>query len=385
MIVTPTLLDKVEFTRWATRTFALSAIPAQTLEFLVLEILGRDNARPHNGWTTASYVARKIERSERSVQRAFTQLEGLRLLKRTLTVRGRGGRTWFHVPGIEGANGKLKDLAAAEAKRAHDASPDPVENTTSASHFCGRKYDTDVAENTTPMSYESFLITPSFGKQPSYGARGPAAEPPPAAAGQGFENDGGQEEGTLTRARARLLARLRGLAGKAGLTVGYTFLDHLGPDRVARWLRLQREDSPRASATLVREALELLSDYLAVDPSELAQAVATAPKAERKPKAKPASTSTSTPPPKPPPRPAAYGRPQRSHRPQAGEDDPLGIDRFTGARKDMHDTEALKASIARLNKLGPRLSNEDPSEEKRRAVAEYMARLGRPTPSGPKA
>jgi hypothetical protein len=115
------------------------------------------------------------------------------------------------------------------------------------------------------------------------------------------------EEGQLTLPRARLLARLKGLASKAGHTVGVAFLDHLGPDAVQRLLRHQREGR---DGKLVGEAVKLLAPYLAVDPEELGAAVAA--QEPKPPPPAPPPTPGPTPPPEegePPPSPPPAGPP----------------------------------------------------------------------------
>ena len=110
-------------------------------------------------------------------------------------------------------------------------------------------------------------------------ARGTAAEPdaaPRPVVDEGQEGppaEGlrpGLQEGTL--ARARLLARLNGIAAKAGRKVRAELLHQLGEDRVQRWLRLQRE---RRDAQLVKEAVAVLASWLDVDRKQLGEAVAT--------------------------------------------------------------------------------------------------------------
>ena len=331
-----TLLDKTAFVHAAQDELQLTRIERQVLDTIVFRLLGLGDARPHNAWTTNGVLATAAEASKRTVIRVLDRFEAWGILKRT-SVPGRGGRICLHVPGVVGAAKAYKPAPLGDrlddekpSKRCHQSHLFSVEKVSRVSakrcHRC----------HLNPIDEPVLLERSSFDR-----ARGPAAERPPAGAGPGFENECGQEEGTLTRARARLLARLRGLAGKADLTVGPAFLDHLGPDRVARWLRLQREDSPRASATLVREALELLSDYLTVDPSDLATAVATAPKGDRK--RKPSASS-------PPPKAAAAAPPDQPMpvRP-AFTGPPKAAPAFAGARRAMDDPDALKASIARLN------------------------------------
>ena len=342
-----TLLDKTAFVQAAQDELQLTGIERQVLDTIVFRLLGLDGAKPHNGWTTNGVLATAADTTVRTIRRILGRFEEWGLLKRT-SVAGRGGRIYLHVPGVHGAakarkHAPLGDRTGEDkpSKTGHDGPFFTVEKRTPRSAKRGHR---------CPLS----PIEEPFLKDTSHieGARGAAAEPPPAAAGQGFENDDGRDEGALTHARARLLARLRGLAGKARLTVGPAILEALGPDRLARWLRLQREDNPRASATLVREAVDVLADYLAVDVSDLATAIATAPKAERKPKGKSGGNATATAPPKPPPRPTAAAPPGQptTVRP-AFTEPPKASPAFAGARKAMTDPEALKASAARLNGL----------------------------------
>jgi hypothetical protein len=104
-----------------------------------------------------------------------------------------------------------------------------------------------------------------------------------AAAGDDL-SDVHPEEGLLTQPRARLLARLKGLAGKAGHAIGVAFLDHLGPDAVQRLLRHQRDGH---DGKLVGEAVKLLAGYLAADPTELGAAVAAEAKGQKPPEGPP--------------------------------------------------------------------------------------------------
>jgi hypothetical protein len=149
------------------------------------------------------------------------------------------------------------------------------------------------------------------------------------------------QEGTL--ARARLLARLNGIAAKAGRKAGAAEsvafgLHQLGEDRVQRWLRLQRE---RRDAQFVKEAVAVLASWLGVDRKQLGEAVATrqAPR-----------------PTMPPPRQSLGGLNGAAVQPPSADGHPLRpISTYEAIkmrqRAEAWDPEALRASAMRLGMI----------------------------------
>jgi len=287
----PTLLDKVAFVRWAAREHALTVTERDVLEAIVYRVLGLEDAKPHNGWTTNGVLATEAVTTKRTVRRVLGRLEDWGLLKRT-SVAGRGGRIYLHVPGIHGASERCKPQPLgdrtcedAPSKRGHSGPLFTVEKRTRGASKRGHG---------GPLNPS---LNPSMDLSPSDRARGGAAEPNDAGAAGGDMNEEGEGEGLLTQPRARLLARLKGIACKGGADFNardLAALDADNPGIVSRWLRLQREGSPKADARLLKEAAECLPSILRVNPSEFCSAIAR--KGEPPP--------PDEPPPEPPPRPA---------------------------------------------------------------------------------
>lgn len=150
-------------------------------------------------------------------------------------------------------------------------------------------------------------------------ARGCAAEQA-AGAGQGFENGlEGDGEGSLTRARLRLLRRLQGIANKAGLRVDADILDHVGPATVTRWLRLQRDGGPKTERALVHEMVLALGQHLRI--TDLGQLLATKPAKADSPSgggSPPQPKPPASPPPRPPLPSRSALRPPGPARPPSG-------------------------------------------------------------------
>ena len=351
-------VDKLRFLAWASTTHRLKRSEQAVLLFVVENILGLQGGKPFNGWVKAALLAERCGLTRRGVQLALRGLHERELL-RSWGIAGRGGCIRLHAPLLVGAAATLPRVrlarAAADAPavgNANGASPSPVENANKRA-----------AKTRTPVRM-SPASDPSQRFNPAEGARGgTAAGAAGAAVGSNVEDD---EEGQLTLPRARLLARLQGLASKAGHAVGVAFLDHLGPDAVQRLLRHQRE---RRDGKLVGEAVQLLAAYLAVNPEELGAAVAAEPKGQKPPEgpppipqppARPEERPPAPPPAGPPPLAAAevLARPWRGRAPSLPGKAAFGCGPqrsavFASERAAMNDRAALLASAARLNALSP--------------------------------
>jgi hypothetical protein len=342
---TLTLLDKQRFVQWAGETHRLTALDHAVLQVVVHRLLGlgRDCA-PHNGWTTNGVLATAVGATKRGVRKSLGRLQAWGLLTRC-GIPGRGGRIVLHVPGVVGAAAQLKlsplgDGTARGSTSKWRRRGHPVDGGASASKrgtegplSRGEKGNQETAKRGTAVPLNPVEDPKEKNLNPLEGARGTAAEPdaaPRPVVDEGQEGppatglQPGLQEGTL--ARARLLARLNGIAAKMGRKAGAELLHQLGEDKVQRWLRLQRE---RCDAQLVKEAVGVLASWLGVDRKQLGEAVAT----QQGPRY--------TPP--PPKRPLASPRPlQPASLHEAAK---------TRQRAEAWDPEALRASAMRLGMI----------------------------------
>ena len=350
-------IDKLRFLAWASTTYRLKRSEQAVLLFVVENILGLQGGKPFNGWVKAALLAERCGLTRRGVQLALRGLHELELL-RSWGITGRGGCIRLHAPLLVNAAATLPKvrLARAEAdetavENANGASPSPVENANK------RASKTRTPVRMSPASHSSTRFNPAER------ARGGAAA---GAVGAACLNDEHDEEGQLTLPRARLLARLQGLAGKAGWTIGVHFLQHIGPDAVHRLLRHQRDNR---DGKLVGEVVKLLAAYLAVNPEELGAAVAAKLKGQKPPEGPPPTPHPPArpeerppvPPPPGPPRLAAAGasvRPWPGCAPSPPRETTFGcgLQRqpspvFATERAAMNDRATLLASAARLGAL----------------------------------
>jgi hypothetical protein len=332
---TLTLMDKVAFLAWVEDAHDMDAGALKVLRVVVMRLLGLEHGKPHNAWTTNGVLATTCRMHKRSVQRALRRLQALGLLV-CHGFAGRGGRLVLHLPGVVGAAGTLKPRPLGDrtadgntaSKRRRGRHVNPVEKAASMADERRRPRHLNPVEDPKDKNLN-----------PLEGARGSAAEPdaaPQPVVDEGQEGPPagglrpGLQEGPL--ARARLLARLNGIAAKMGRKARAELLHQLGEDRVQRWLRLQRE---RRDAQLVKEAVGVLASWLGVDRKQLGEAVAI----RQGPRYTP-------PPPKPPlgkVPPSADGHPLR----------PVSLHEAAKMRKmaEAWDPEALRASAIRLGMI----------------------------------
>jgi hypothetical protein len=299
-----TLLDKVAFYSWACERHQLEAADMNVLRVILFKVLGLGGAKAHNGWCTASVLARVCGLDHRTAQRALSRLQELQLVKVT-GQRGRGGRSILHVAGVVGAAEKLPQRGLGDV-------PDDDEPPSKIRH---RRRIKD-GENTAQLSSKirrSCRMNPSkeslYTKEPLEGVSGGAAnrhpgEPPALNSEDGEEGAFGGEGGALTRPRQRLRDRVVGMASKLGLQDGGTrFLRFATEVTVGDWLRLQRE---RRDQRLVQAIQQALVDEYELDAEEAGRLLAA--KAEPEPPPEPARPPA--PEAKPPPPPASP-RPSR--------------------------------------------------------------------------
>lgn len=282
-----TLLDKRAFVRWAVREHRLSRSQHLVLEYLVETVAGLDGAKPYNGWATAAVLAGDLGLNERTIRRALERLGDLDLI-RCVGHRGRGGRTTFHIAGLQGAAERHPPPRIGHGKAAKEAG----ENRGGRPKI-GQDCPIKTAENRAAVSPKIGQRRPMTSLEDH-----PRLEPSPLdraapkgaareSAALGFENEEGGEglrQGALraqealqggvapTQARERLMARLQGIARKHGGELPPNYLAVLGEPTAQRWLAWQRKGRERK---LFGEAIGQISAYLQASKVEVGRSVAT--------------------------------------------------------------------------------------------------------------
>jgi hypothetical protein len=280
----------------------------------VFELLGLEDGKAFNGWSTAGTLAWMCGTTERSVQRSLDKLKKLGLVKTTGT-RGYKGRTVLHVPGVVGAAQNL-------ARRKLSGKP-PTEDDEAPAQIRRRcripseTNTTQLSPRIRPARRMNPLKSPINGYEPSERAPGDAASRP----GEPLSKSGlGEEEGAcgqedeadaLTLPRTRLKRRLAGMAKKAGLQDGGEgLLQASDQDTVKRWMRMQSDEEARkrqgkrAGPQLFKALTQALADHYRLNDRQigrkLAAEVEPEPAPPPEPRRAPPPPPASPPPPSPP-------------------------------------------------------------------------------------
>jgi hypothetical protein len=309
------LLDKVTFFSWAADTHRLDGSELNILRVVVFDLLGLEDGKPHNAWTTRGVLATACYLHKRTVERALDRLNELGLVKH-FGVAGRGGRTLLHVPGIVGAAKLLKRRPLHDGTKG-EAEPNGHDESADASSKRRRPRRLKSVEKAASVSAKrrrprrlNPLNESLEGSEPLEGVSGGAANPPPGeppalSLEEGQGGAFGGEGGTLTRARQRLRSRIVGEAKKLGLQDGGArFLRHATEVTVQDWLRWQREERDQR---LVQAIWQALVDEYGLDAEEAGRLLAS--KAEPKPPPESARPLASEAKPPPPPASSSPSRP----------------------------------------------------------------------------
>jgi hypothetical protein len=352
-----TLLDKYAFFTWADEQHRLEANDMRVLRVIVFELLGLEDGKAFNGWSTIPTLAWMCGTTERSVHRSLGKLKKLGLVK-TTGFRGCKGRTVLHVPSVVGA---AQSLARRKLSDKPPPGDEALAKTRRPRHVSDDANMTQLSPETRRRRQVNPLKNPLDGYEPSERAPGAAASRPGDPL---FESGLGEEEGAyggasgedevdaLTLPRRRLKRRLAGAARKLGLQdAGEGLLAASDEDTVLSWLRLQsdeeackREGKPHGGR-LFKALTVALVDHYKLNDKQAGRKLAA--KAEPEPpEAKPPAPPAS--PPSPPPRPQpAWGGPR------------IGIrDMGSATHEPEHNPaprkpyvcsdEAMRASVARL-------------------------------------
>jgi DNA-binding MarR family transcriptional regulator len=306
MTTTVTFGDKGRFLLWATDTHRLSGGELTVLQTIVLRLLGLEDGKSHNAWTTTAVLANACGLRRRAVQRALDRLVKLGLLKR-VGVPGRGGRTLLHVPEVAGAAKRLKlrPLGAGDGEAGTEAgdAADVASKRRRAGHLKPDEKASPAASKRCRAGHLNPLNESIERNHPCEGARVDAdAEPPdggkPSALFEMGEEEGrafGQEEWaeSLTRPRERLRKRLTGVATKIGLQDGGAALLRSATEAtVGGWLRLQREGK---DTRLVQELHQALMGHYGLPAEETGRRLATKAEPEPESRAAPAAPAPPSP------------------------------------------------------------------------------------------
>jgi hypothetical protein len=297
-----TLLDKVAFFSWAADTHRLDGGELNILRVVVFDLLGLEDGKPHNAWTTLGVLGTSCHLHRRTVQRALDRLKELGLVVHH-GVAGRGGRTLLHVPGVVDAAKLLKRRALRDGTKdapepnGHDTSDEPPAKRRRPRHLKTVEKVASVSAQRRRPRHLNPLNESLEGSEPLEGVSGGAANPPPGEppALDLEEGEGGafgREGRTLTRPRQHLRSRVVGVAKKLGLQDGgERLLRSTTEATVEAWLRWQREERFQR---LVQAIWQGLVDEYELDAEEAGRLLA----------------SKAEPPPPPPPEPARPKAPE---------------------------------------------------------------------------
>jgi hypothetical protein len=305
------LLDKTTFYRWAQDTYQLDGGEQYVLSVILFDLLGLEDGKPHNAWTTRGVLATACHMRKRGVQRVLDRLDELGLVKH-FGVAGRGGRTMLHVPGVVDAAKLLKRRQLRDGTKdepepnGHDASaetqskrcpPGPLKNVEKVSSRTAKRCPPGPLN---PLN-ESLEGSESLERVSGGAANRHPGEPPALNLEEGEEGAFGREGRTLTRPRQRLRDRVVGMASKLGLQDGGERLLRFATEVTVRdWLRLQREGRTQR---LVQAIWQALVDEYGLDAEEAGRLLAS--KAEPEPEPPPEPARPPAPEAKPPPPPAS--------------------------------------------------------------------------------